>query len=82
MKAYKSLEAFNYFVCGWVNDLGTKEAFNKGRLVFARCPHSRQEETNLRLCADKKGFCLINDGDNVMLDRSHATTKFRHSFTL
>ena len=36
MKAYKSLEAFNYFVCGWVNDLGTKEAFNKCRLVFAR----------------------------------------------
>ncbi|KAF3859842.1 hypothetical protein F7725_000097 [Dissostichus mawsoni] len=38
MKAYKSLEAFNYFVCGWVNDLGTKEALNKCRLVFARVP--------------------------------------------
>ncbi|KAK1890132.1 Serine--tRNA ligase [Dissostichus eleginoides] len=38
MKAYKSLEAFNYFVCGWVNDLGTKEALNKCRLVFARPP--------------------------------------------
>ncbi|KAK1902740.1 Protein FAM186A, partial [Dissostichus eleginoides] len=36
MKAYKSLEAFNYLVCGWVNDLGTKEALNKCRLVFAR----------------------------------------------
>ncbi|KAI9531015.1 hypothetical protein NQZ68_000507 [Dissostichus eleginoides] len=36
MKPYKSLEAFNYLVCGWVNDLGTKEALNKCRLVFAR----------------------------------------------
>ena len=36
MKAYKSLEAFNYFVCGWVNNLGTKKALNKCRLVFAR----------------------------------------------
>ncbi|KAF3844375.1 hypothetical protein F7725_007538 [Dissostichus mawsoni] len=44
MKAYKSLEAFNYFVCGWVNDLGTKEALNKCRLVFARKPKCALEE--------------------------------------
>ncbi|XP_034078168.1 uncharacterized protein LOC117550013 [Gymnodraco acuticeps] len=49
MKAYKSLEAFNYFVCGWVNDLGTKEALNKCRLVFARVNHSqRSGETPLK----------------------------------
>ncbi|KAJ8373487.1 hypothetical protein SKAU_G00040670 [Synaphobranchus kaupii] len=24
MKAYKSLEAYNYFVCGWVNDLAVE----------------------------------------------------------
>ncbi|XP_034082480.1 uncharacterized protein LOC117552907 [Gymnodraco acuticeps] len=49
MKAYKSLEAFNYFVCGWVNDLATKEALNKCRLVFARVNHSqRSGETPLK----------------------------------
>ncbi|XP_051966455.1 uncharacterized protein LOC127632032 [Xyrauchen texanus] len=36
-----------------------------------KCPHSHQDEANLRLCAGEKGFCLINDGDNVMLDRTH-----------
>ncbi len=36
MKAYKSLEAYNYFVCGWVSDLGSKAALNDCRLVFAR----------------------------------------------
>ncbi|XP_033932167.1 uncharacterized protein [Pseudochaenichthys georgianus] len=166
MKAYKSLEAFNYFVCGWVNDLGTKKALNKCRLVFARvnhsqrsgetplktwivakedgevvtahcncmagygckyeatarkqyegvqslhhqgfsckdsglwlnpqwpymgaspdrcvtctchgtgiceikCPHSKQE-ANLCLCAGEQGFCLVNDGGTVKLDRRHA----------
>ncbi|XP_034066573.1 uncharacterized protein LOC117542824 isoform X4 [Gymnodraco acuticeps] len=49
MKAYKSMEAFNYFVCGWVNDLGTKTALNKCRLVFARVNHSqRSGETPLK----------------------------------
>ncbi|XP_034066323.1 uncharacterized protein LOC117542638 isoform X2 [Gymnodraco acuticeps] len=49
MQTYKSLEAFNYFVCGWVNDLGTKEALNKCRLVFARVNHSqRSGETPLK----------------------------------
>lgn len=36
MKAYKSLEAYNYFVCSWVHDLGTKEALSNCRLVFAQ----------------------------------------------
>ncbi|XP_048023246.1 uncharacterized protein LOC125253351 isoform X1 [Megalobrama amblycephala] len=36
-----------------------------------KCPHSHQDEANLRMCAGEKSFCLINDGDNVKLDRSH-----------
>lgn len=40
MKAYKSLEAYNYLVCGWVNDLGSKAALNDCRLVFARVSKS------------------------------------------
>lgn len=35
MKAYKILEAYNYFVCGWGRNLGTKVALNC-RLVFAQ----------------------------------------------
>ncbi|KAK7886436.1 hypothetical protein WMY93_026057 [Mugilogobius chulae] len=36
-----------------------------------KCPYSQQDEDNLRLCAGKKNFCLINDGDDVILDRNH-----------
>jgi len=36
MKAYKSMEAYNFFVSGWVHDLGTKMLHNDCRLVFAR----------------------------------------------
>ncbi|KAJ0051255.1 hypothetical protein NL108_017090 [Boleophthalmus pectinirostris] len=35
------------------------------------CPHSQQDEANLHLCAGDKSFCLINDEDNVMLDKNH-----------
>ncbi|KAF3833121.1 hypothetical protein F7725_026786 [Dissostichus mawsoni] len=60
MKAYKSLEAFNYFVCGWVNDLGTKEALNKCRLVFARgetpeaSPATTSQATSLPATAESE----------------------------
>ncbi|KAJ4938226.1 hypothetical protein JOQ06_002851 [Pogonophryne albipinna] len=37
-----------------------------------KCPHSKQEEANLRLCAGEQGFCLVNDGGTVKLDRRHA----------
>lgn len=36
MKAYKSLEAYNFFVSGWVHNLGTKRLHDDHRLVFAR----------------------------------------------
>ena len=36
MKAYKSLEAYNFFVSGWVHNLGTKRLHDDYRLVFAR----------------------------------------------
>ena len=35
MKAYKSLEAFNYFVCGWVEELGVIRLGNDNRLIYA-----------------------------------------------
>ncbi|XP_034068739.1 uncharacterized protein LOC117544632 isoform X4 [Gymnodraco acuticeps] len=37
-----------------------------------KCPHSKHEEANLRLCAGEQGFCLVNDGGTVKLDRRHA----------
>ena len=36
MKAYKSMEAHNFFVSGWVHNLGTKRLHDDYRLVFAR----------------------------------------------
>lgn len=36
MKAFKSLDAYNYFICGWVNTWGTREALNNCQLVFGR----------------------------------------------
>ena len=36
MKAFKSLEAYNYFVCGWVHDVGIKIVEDENRLIFAR----------------------------------------------
>ncbi|KAK3744181.1 hypothetical protein QZH41_020567 [Actinostola sp. cb2023] len=36
MKAFKSMEAYNFFVCGWVKDLGTKLLKDSSRLVYAR----------------------------------------------
>ena len=36
MKAFKSLEAYNYFVCGWVHDVGIKIVKDENRLIFAR----------------------------------------------
>lgn len=46
MKAFKSLEAYNYFVSGWVNHLGSKEALNGCRLVFAQVNHSQRSTKN------------------------------------
>ena len=36
MKAWKSLEAYNFFVCGWVKEIGVKELKDKTCIVFAR----------------------------------------------
>lgn len=36
MKAYKSLEAYNYFVSGWVGDLLVRRALDDRVVVFAR----------------------------------------------
>ncbi|XDV21196.1 hypothetical protein PO909_026341 [Leuciscus waleckii] len=51
MKAYKSMEAYNFFVNGWVHDLGTTMLHNECRLVFAQVNHSqRSAETPLKTC--------------------------------
>ena len=36
MKAFKSLEAYNYFVCGLVHDVGVKVIKDENRLIFGR----------------------------------------------
>uniref|UniRef100_A0A1A8N267 YqaJ viral recombinase domain-containing protein n=1 Tax=Nothobranchius pienaari TaxID=704102 RepID=A0A1A8N267_9TELE len=36
-----------------------------------KCPYSEQDEPSLRLCAGRRGFCLIGEGDHVTLDRNH-----------
>ncbi|KAK3744269.1 hypothetical protein QZH41_019934 [Actinostola sp. cb2023] len=42
MKAYKSMEAYNFFVSRWVHDLGVKELRDKKCLIFARVNHSQR----------------------------------------
>ncbi|XP_060075798.1 uncharacterized protein LOC132555467 [Ylistrum balloti] len=41
LKAYKSLESYNYFVSGWVRDLGSVKMDNDLRLISARVRHSQ-----------------------------------------
>ena len=41
MKAFKSLEAYNNFVCGWFHDLGVKRIKNNYRLVTAKYQSKR-----------------------------------------
>lgn len=36
MKAFKSLEAYNFFVCGWVHGTGVKKLKDGNRLIMAR----------------------------------------------
>ena len=39
LKNYKSLEAYNQFVCGWVRDISLKKSANENILVHARVSH-------------------------------------------
>ena len=36
MKAYKSMEAYNYFISGWVKEIGTKRLQNNSALLIGR----------------------------------------------
>ena len=36
MKAYKSMEAYNYFISGWVKEIGTKHLQNNSALLIGR----------------------------------------------
>ena len=36
MKAFKSLEAYNIFVCGWVHGTGIKKLKDGNRLIMAK----------------------------------------------
>ena len=36
MKAYKSMDAYNFFISGWVNTLLTKQSQNDRAVVFVR----------------------------------------------
>jgi hypothetical protein len=36
MKTYKSMDAYNFFISGWVNNLLTKQVENDKAVVFAR----------------------------------------------
>ena len=60
MKAYKSLESYNQFVCGWVKEVG-QITFGDKCLMSARVRHSqRMNETPLHcwLIAEKGGNVL------------------------
>lgn len=49
MKAYKSQQTYNHFVCSWVSDLGSKAALNDCRLVFALVSKCDSESFSLDL---------------------------------
>ena len=38
-KGYKRFEAYNFFLCGWVHDVGFKVLQDSNRLAFARVSH-------------------------------------------
>ena len=42
LKAYKSLESYNQFVCGWVKDVNSKEFPNDNILVTGRVSFSKK----------------------------------------
>ncbi len=48
MKAYTSLEAYNFFVSGWVHNLGTKRLHDDNRLCFKLNHPQRSGETPLK----------------------------------
>ena len=41
MKTYKSMEAYNFFVSGWVNKLQTKQVGTDKSVVFARVSNTK-----------------------------------------
>ncbi|XP_048582277.1 uncharacterized protein LOC125561824 [Nematostella vectensis] len=63
MKAYKSLEAYNFFVSGWVNSILTKKVTSSTRiLVTGRINHSqRSRATPLKswFLAEKSGEVIV-----------------------
>ncbi|XP_022785983.1 uncharacterized protein LOC111326282 [Stylophora pistillata] len=61
MKAYKSMEAYNFFVSGWVNTLCMRSVDTDKVVVFARVNHSqRARDTPLRtwFLAEKCGTVI------------------------
>ena len=61
LKAYKSLEAYNYFVSGWVLDIGHVEVNNRSVLI-GKVKHSqRMNDASLRpwIIAEKDG-CIVS----------------------
>ncbi|XP_046864314.1 uncharacterized protein LOC124458317 [Xenia sp. Carnegie-2017] len=62
MKAYKSLEAYNFFVCGWVHEVKSRRVMdNNNCLVFARVNHS-QRSTATPL----KAWVILKDDGEVL----------------
>ena len=57
MKAYKSLEAYNFFVSGWVNKLQTKQVGVDKPVVFARVSNEKHIQI-LFMASYRVGLCL------------------------
>ena len=65
MKSYKSLEAYNYFVCGWVEDLGVKHLNENNSLIYARVSINLHKSFNLR--GEKLNYKMVQNGPKWLL---------------
>ncbi|XP_068686436.1 uncharacterized protein [Montipora foliosa] len=76
IKAYKSLDAYNFFVSGWVNGVLAKELEGDKVLLFSRVNHSqRARETPLKtwVLVEKNGT-VINAHCNCMAGLTESCT--------
>ena len=60
MKAYKSMESYNYFVCGWVSEFLIKILEENNRLIFAKVSLKTILICKNLFSSQYRDICLIN----------------------
>lgn len=66
MKAYKTLDAYNFFVSGWVNTILTKDVAKSNRVVTGRINHSQRSRATplkTRFLSERSGEVIVGHCD-------------------